>query len=57
MQADDQWEELRQRLACLQALRDRYEHERGQLRDEIDRLSRLLVGEEERPALTESRAA
>jgi hypothetical protein len=53
----DQEEELRERAAVLQILRDRFEHERGQLREEIDRLSRLLIDEDEKLALPAPRAA
>lgn len=53
----DQEEELRERAAVLQILRDRFEHERGQLREEIDRLSRLLIDEDEKLALPAPKAA
>jgi pSer/pThr/pTyr-binding forkhead associated (FHA) protein len=55
--AQDELDQARQRLQLLLAQRDRYEAERRQLRDEIDRLARLLIPEDERPALLEHRAA
>jgi chromosome segregation ATPase len=41
---------LRQELATLQRQREHYEHQVAQLRDEVDRLARLLLEESDAPA-------
>lgn len=49
--AEDEADRLRSRLQLLQAQRQRYEQERGQLREEVDRLAHLLMLDENERAL------
>jgi chromosome segregation ATPase len=55
--AEDRYEQMRQDLQSMQAQRDRYERQVAELRDEIDRVARVLLGEDEPATIPLGQAA